>query len=144
MNSKLPNIIQEKIEKIRLDNTSGSTELAKQASEIFIFLVDNVSVTYSSKLISLIQETAYKLIKAQPTMASIVNLANTTLIDALSLIGNVTKADMVTDWNERDQTTNGLINLTVPWSPYIGINFSIQIEQGYEVSVTAAGTWDQI
>jgi translation initiation factor 2B subunit (eIF-2B alpha/beta/delta family) len=77
----LPNILRGKIEKIRLDNTSGSTELAKQAAEIFIFLVDNVSVTNSSKLFSLIQETAYELIKAQPTMASIVNLANTTLIE---------------------------------------------------------------
>ena len=38
--SKLQNIIQEQIEKIRLDNTSGSAELTKQAADILLFLVD--------------------------------------------------------------------------------------------------------
>ena len=52
--SKIPNIILEQIEKIRLDNTSGSTELAKQAADLLIFLVDNVSVNLPSKLINLI------------------------------------------------------------------------------------------
>ena len=78
---KLPKIVHEQIEQIRLDNTSGSAELAKKAAEILIFLVDNVSVTSPSKLINLIYDTADELIKAQPMMASIFNLANTTLLE---------------------------------------------------------------
>jgi len=83
--SKLPNIIQEQIEKIRLDNTSGSTELAKQAADVLIFLVDNVTVTFPSKLVNLIHDTANELIKAQPIMASIFNLANTILLENIGL-----------------------------------------------------------
>lgn len=87
-NSKLLNIIQEQIEKIRLDNTSGSAELAKQAADILLFLVDNVSVTSPSKLIDLIQYTANKLIKAQPIMASIFNLTNTIILENIGLKNN--------------------------------------------------------
>lgn len=82
---QLPKIVHEQIEQIRLDNTSGSAELAKKAAEILIFLVDNVSVTSPSKLINLIHDTADELIKAQPMMASIFNLANTTLLENIGL-----------------------------------------------------------
>jgi translation initiation factor 2B subunit (eIF-2B alpha/beta/delta family) len=83
--SKLPNSILEKIEKIRLNNTSGSTELAKQAAEILIFLVNNFSDNSPSKLINYINDTSNELIKAQPVMASIFNLANTTLLENIGL-----------------------------------------------------------
>ena len=79
--SKLLKIIREKIEKIHLDNTSGSTNLTKQAAEILIFLVDNVSTTSSSEIINLINDITNELIKAQPTMASIFNLTNTILLE---------------------------------------------------------------
>lgn len=83
--SKLPKIVWEKIEQIQLDNTSGSTDLTKQAAEILIFLVNNASVTSPSKLINLIHTTAKELIKAQPLMASIFNLVNTTLLENIGL-----------------------------------------------------------
>ena len=79
--SKLSKIIRDKIEKIHLDNTSGSIDLTKQAAEILIFLVDNVSVTSSSEIINLINVLTNELIKAQPTMASIFNLTNTILLE---------------------------------------------------------------
>lgn len=82
---KLSNTIMKKIDKIRLDNTSGSLELTNQAAEILIFLVDNISVTSSSELINLIQDTTNKLIKAQPIMASIYNLTNTILLENINL-----------------------------------------------------------
>jgi len=82
---KLPKNVYEQIQQIRLDNTSGSAELAKQAAEVLIFLVDNVSVKSPSKLINLIQYTTDELIKAQPMMASIFNLANTTLLENIGL-----------------------------------------------------------
>jgi translation initiation factor 2B subunit (eIF-2B alpha/beta/delta family) len=83
--TKLPKIVKEKIEQIRLDNTSGSAELAKKAAEILIFSVENVSAPSSSKLINLIHNTTKELIKAQPMMASIFNLANTTLVENIGL-----------------------------------------------------------
>ena len=83
--SKLSNIINEKIEKIRLDNTNGSLELTKQAADILIFLVDNVSVNSSSEIINLIHDTTNRLIKAQPIMASIFNLTNTILLENIGL-----------------------------------------------------------
>ena len=83
--TKIPKIVWEKIEQIRLDNTSGSVDLSKQAAELLIFLVKNVSVESSSKLITLIQDTASELIKAQPMMAAIFNLANTTLHENIGL-----------------------------------------------------------
>ena len=82
---KIPKIVWEKIEQIRLDNTSGSVDLSKQAAELLIFLVKNVRVDSSSKLITLIQDTAYELIKARPMMAAIFNLASTTLHENIGL-----------------------------------------------------------
>ena len=78
--TRLPKVIQEQIEQIRLDNTSGSAELAKQTAETLTFLVKNISVSNSSKLITLIKKTAQELMNAQPMMASIVNLNNNTFI----------------------------------------------------------------
>ena len=78
--TRLPKVIQEQIEQIRLDNTSGSVELAKQTAETLTFLVKNISVSNSSKLITLIKKTAQELMNAQPMMASIVNLNNNVLI----------------------------------------------------------------
>ena len=52
--SKLLKLIKDKIERIRLDNTSGSGELSKKAADILIFLVENVSNTSPSDLINLI------------------------------------------------------------------------------------------
>ena len=83
--TNLPIIVKEKIDQIRMNNTSGSAELSKQAAEILIFLVDNVSVTSSSKLINLVHNTADELIKAQPMMAPIFNIANTTLLENIGL-----------------------------------------------------------
>lgn len=78
---KIPNFLQEKIEEIRLDHTSGSSELAKKSAELLIFLVGNISADSSSDLNNLLYYTTNELIRAQPAMASIFNLANTILIE---------------------------------------------------------------
>ncbi|MBR9706442.1 hypothetical protein GOV14_05380 [Candidatus Pacearchaeota archaeon] len=69
--------------------------------------------------------------------------ANTTLLNANALISSVTNADSVTDWDEDTQTTKGYIYLNLPGIPYLGNNFNINIEDGYEASVTASGAWLQ-
>jgi translation initiation factor 2B subunit (eIF-2B alpha/beta/delta family) len=74
MKDVLSESIRKSIEHIRLDNTSGSIELAKKSAEILILLADkNSSLTQINK-------AAYSLIKAQPTMASIFNLVNNLMI----------------------------------------------------------------
>jgi len=88
MNEDLPKKIQIKIENIKLDNTSGSTELAKKSAEILIELVDqNSSIQY-------IKNASISLINAQPNMASIFNLVNTLMIN-LSKSKNKNTKDIV-------------------------------------------------
>jgi eIF-2B alpha/beta/delta-like uncharacterized protein len=72
----LPDNIKNKIKKIKSDNISGSIELSTDAAEVLIFLVENYDIDSSLELINLINKTAYELIKAQPSMASIFNLGN--------------------------------------------------------------------
>ena len=48
---KIPKFLEEKIEEIRLNNISGSSELAKQSAELLIFLIENISVDSSSDLL---------------------------------------------------------------------------------------------
>ena len=74
MKDVLPGSIHRSIEQIRLDNTSGSVELAKKAAELLILLVNkNISLTQ-------ISNAAYSLVKAQSTMASIFNLVNNLML----------------------------------------------------------------
>jgi len=75
MNIILPESINKSIEEIQLDNTSGSVELAKKSAEIFINLVDE-NLNYAQ-----IKNISYSLIKAQPNMASIFNLANNLMLE---------------------------------------------------------------
>jgi translation initiation factor 2B subunit (eIF-2B alpha/beta/delta family) len=82
---KLPLNIKNKVENIRLDNTRGSIDLANEAAEVFIFLIDNYNLDSSLKLCNLINKTAYELIRSQPAMASIFNLGNTLTLNILKL-----------------------------------------------------------
>ena len=75
MKDILPGNIRKSIEQIRLDNTSGSVELAKKSAELLILFVKKKgSMTQ-------INNTAYSLVKAQPTMASIFNLVNNLMLN---------------------------------------------------------------
>jgi len=74
MSETLPVKIRKNIEQIRLDNTSGSVELAKKSAELLIHLVDN-NGSHAE-----IKNAASSLTKAQPTMASIFNLVNNVMI----------------------------------------------------------------
>ena len=74
MKEVLPRNIRKSIEQIRLDNTSGSVELAKKSAELLILLVNRNGSP------SQINNTAYSLVKAQPTMASIFNLVNNLML----------------------------------------------------------------
>lgn len=74
MIDEIPNTILKSIEKIRMDNTSGSSDLAKKSANVLIKLVE--------KSVSLIQikKVALLLKNAQPEMASIFNLVNNMMI----------------------------------------------------------------
>lgn len=75
MKDILPRSIQKSLEQIRLDNTSGSVELAKKSAEILILLVEKTDIPPQ------INSAAHLLVKAQPTMASIFNLVNNLMIN---------------------------------------------------------------
>ena len=77
----IPECIKSRIEKIRIDNTSGAQKLTKQVAESLIFLVDNYTDTSKSKVIKVIEQTILELKRAQPTMASIFNLTNSIMFD---------------------------------------------------------------
>ena len=68
--------------------------------------------------------------------------ANTSLISAQGLINNITNADAVSIWNETIQKSQGYVYVPA-FGIYVGTNFSIQLERGYEVSVNATTSWTQ-
>jgi translation initiation factor 2B subunit (eIF-2B alpha/beta/delta family) len=76
----LPQDIETRIEEIRLDNTSGAVRLAKKAAETLTDMVENVDVSSTSQLTAFIKLTVQALVRAQPAMAPIFNLANKTLL----------------------------------------------------------------
>ncbi|MEF8880120.1 MAG: hypothetical protein V5A64_07015 [Candidatus Thermoplasmatota archaeon] len=68
----LPEDVQKKIDSIKSDNTSGSTELAKQTAETLVLLTQKQQEDFKTAL----KTTCYQLHRAQPSMASIFNLVN--------------------------------------------------------------------
>jgi hypothetical protein len=69
---------------------------------------------------------------------------NTTLTNAQGLIGSIPNADALSRWNCTSQYSEGLIPSPFPWLPgFIGKNFQLNLEEGYEVSVTSSTTWQQ-
>ena len=71
---------------------------------------------------------------------------NSSLNNALGLVSSVSYSDAVTDWDGFNQTSQGYISTgsPFPWiPPYIGINFPLEPEKGYEVSVNQSSTYDQ-
>lgn len=75
----IPSNIQQSIEEIRLDNTSGSAELAVKAAQTLIDLVTTNKISSASQLRKSITKTAKNLVNAQPAMAPLFNIANETL-----------------------------------------------------------------
>jgi hypothetical protein len=73
--------------------------------------------------------------------------SGTNLIDAEDLFESMVNIDAVTNWREDLQTSEGMIEACLPWSPstcfMVGENFNLEVEKGYEVSSTAVGTWIQ-
>jgi translation initiation factor 2B subunit (eIF-2B alpha/beta/delta family) len=74
MEGNIPENIEKAIEQVKLDNTSGSVELAKKSAEILIDLINQKS----SK--DIIKNASHLLINAQPNMASIFNLINNLML----------------------------------------------------------------
>ena len=69
---------------------------------------------------------------------------NTTLTNAQQLYINISNADSVTNWNAQTQLSQGLVKNPLPFgSPYIGTNFILEPEKGYEISVNASMNWTQ-
>ncbi|MGV8152580.1 MAG: hypothetical protein ACP5OG_05855 [Candidatus Nanoarchaeia archaeon] len=69
--------------------------------------------------------------------------ANTSYTKALDIMSDISFADASTRWDAASQKSQGYIKSPYPWVPYIGNNFNIKIEEGYEVSVTQSQTWNQ-
>ncbi|MFH1801975.1 MAG: LamG-like jellyroll fold domain-containing protein [archaeon] len=70
--------------------------------------------------------------------------ANTTLGNARSILENVTNSDATANWNSVSQSSEGLIPSPFPFGPsYIGTNFNLTLEKGYEVSVNETTDWLQ-
>jgi len=92
------------------------------------------------------QKTILQLIKNSTSFGKnwIAIYGNTTLNNAQDLIKNITNADAVTNWNPESQTSEGYIKSPFPWIPYLGTNFNIEIEKGYEVSVNQTTSWEQV
>ena len=70
MSEKTIKKIDESIEDIREDNTSGSVDLAKKTAKVIIELLD------TTDSLEIIKQKSLSLINAQPAMASIFNLVN--------------------------------------------------------------------
>jgi hypothetical protein len=70
--------------------------------------------------------------------------ANTTMNGASDILTNISNSDATTRWDPIAQTSKGLIHSPWSWVSYLGTNFSISIEEGYEVSVTTNTDWMQI
>jgi len=68
---------------------------------------------------------------------------NTSFDKAEDLIYAVSYLDAVTNWDEFNQISQGYIPSPVPWIPYIGTNFILEPEKGYEFSVTQNSTYIQ-
>lgn len=68
---------------------------------------------------------------------------NTSLVNAQDVLGSIENSDAVTTWDSNSQITRGLIPSPFPWVPYLGTNFNLNLEGGYEVSVTADTSWEQ-
>ncbi len=71
--------------------------------------------------------------------------ANTSLRVASNLLINISGADAVSWWNSELQTSQGFIKNPLPIGPpYLGTNFTIHMERGYEVSVNRTVNWSQV
>ncbi len=77
---ELPEEIQSRVEEIRSDNTSGAVELAMRAVETLTVLAENAEVSSASQFTAYLVAAAQALVKAQPAMAPIFNLANKALL----------------------------------------------------------------
>jgi len=69
--------------------------------------------------------------------------ANSSLTNAHSLITSIPYADASTNWDEFNQISEGYIANIPSFPPYIGINFVLEPEKGYEVSVTQNSLYTQ-
>jgi len=97
-----------------------------------------VGIVYSSTNINLVKNST-SFGKNWISMS-----ANTSLTNAQGLIQNISNADALTRWNSSSQKSSGLIPSPFPWAQYLGENFNLNVESGYEVSVTASGVWSQV
>lgn len=92
----IPADIQEKIEAIRADNTSGASELAEAAVEVFMALSD-AGYDSPADLQFAVEEAAGALVAAQPAMAPMMTLANDVLLeverhDSITAIRNAVRS----------------------------------------------------
>jgi hypothetical protein len=73
--------------------------------------------------------------------------AGTVLEDSSDLADSLLGEDAITSWNVDEQESEGLVYACLPGPPavcfFVGESFDIEIEKGYEVSVTQDSMWTQ-
>ena len=77
---KLPPSIRDSIKKIETDNVNGAVELTRQAADVLTRLIDRPTSATGAEWAATIEMAAKALVKAQPTMAPLFNLANRVLL----------------------------------------------------------------
>jgi len=125
----LPEWIIRRIEKIKFNNTSGALKLAVETAKSLILLVDNYSYSSKYKLIEVIEQTAFELTMAQPTMAPIFNLTNNIMFD-ISKIKNEEKIKKIIRTNCRKyiyRLNNSIRSIGEKAANLIDNNFTIVV-----------------
>lgn len=72
----IPSSLEEPINELARDSLSGATSLAQRAASVFLRLVDPQLEVSDTDLPPTLTDLTYALVRAQPTMAPLLNLSN--------------------------------------------------------------------
>ncbi|RMD45408.1 hypothetical protein D6829_02415, partial [Candidatus Pacearchaeota archaeon] len=68
--------------------------------------------------------------------------ANSSISNAAGILSSIPEADATSRWDSSAQTSKGYLYIPA-WNIYVGTNFNVEMEEGYEVSVNQTTTWQQ-
>ncbi|MBI4850948.1 MAG: hypothetical protein HY819_03880 [Acidobacteria bacterium] len=131
--------ISQKISEIALDNTSGSSELARRSAVVMLEVLTDIREQASAPvqvLRSPITIFAKELLKAQPKMATLFNLVNRTLliINSHTVFGDAKAAVEKYIYSFLAIVVSGSDNITQKFQPIINEN-SVVLVHSYSATV---------